>query len=148
MNFYALGIGLLVGSFILYQLTVRKAQQAQWAFPFLLATFPIYYLLFTLYASDFSAFLTELTVSTIFFAIAYVARRFRSYRTWLLLSIGYLLHGIYDVYHDMLFEHEGIPLWWPEFCGTVDVVIGIYLFYQAIMMRRMAIDVTQNKDVV
>jgi|GEM_PF-4175726 hypothetical protein len=48
MNFYALGIELLVGSFILHQLTVRKAKQSQWAFPFLLATFPVYYWLLTL----------------------------------------------------------------------------------------------------
>ncbi len=50
----------------------------------------------------------------------------------LLLATGYILHAGYDVIHNSLFINPGTPVWWPEFCGPVDVVIGAYLLYLAV----------------
>jgi hypothetical protein len=102
----------------------------------LLATFPLYYWFFAVYASDYTALLNELMASVAFFAIAYVAYRFRSFATLLLLSIGYIVHAAYDVYHDALFVNSGVPIWWPEFCGSVDVLIGGYVAYLAFSVGR------------
>lgn len=101
-----------------------------------LATFPIYYWVFAVYASDYTALLNEFMASVVFLAIAYVAYRYRSFANLLLLAIGYVGHAAYDFYHDELFINSGAPTWWPEFCGSVDVLIGGYVAYLAFSLRR------------
>jgi hypothetical protein len=101
-----------------------------------LATFPIYYWVFAVYASDYTALLYELMASVPFLAIAYVAYRSRSFATLVVLAIGYVAHAAYDLYIDALFFNAGVPTWWPEFCGSVDVVIGGYVAYLAFSLRK------------
>lgn len=136
MNSYALAIGIFIAVIVVLRFRVKKLEKTKWAYPMLLATFPIYYWLFALYASDYIALLYELMTSLAFFVIAYVAYKFRSFATLLLLGIGYIAHAAYDFYHDALFVNSGVPTWWPEFCGSVDVLIGGYIAYLAISLRR------------
>lgn len=78
----------------------------------------------------------ELLYGGVFFLIALCSKRLASSAWLALLAAGYLLHGVYDVIHDGLFINGGVPLWWPEFCGTVDIVIGLYLLWLALSSRR------------
>jgi hypothetical protein len=56
-----------------------------------------------------------------------------------MLALGYIAHGVYDVIHHQLFINSGAPLWWPEFCGTVDILIGVYLIAFAISLPNQSI---------
>jgi hypothetical protein len=136
MNFYALTIGIFIAVIVVLRFRTKSLESTKWAYPMLLATFPIYYWVFAVYASDYTALLHELMASVAFLAIAYIAYRFRSFATLLLLAIGYLAHAAYDFYHDALFFNAGVPAWWPEFCGSVDVLIGGYVAYLAFSLRR------------
>ena len=44
-----------------------------------------------------------------------------------IVAVALAAHGVYDFLHPHLFHNPGAPVWWPAFCGTYDVVAGIYL---------------------
>ena len=136
MNVVALTIGILIAVIVILRFRARRLEKTQWAYPMFLTTLPIYYWVFAVYASDYPALLNELMASIAFLAIAYVAYRSRSFATLLLLAIGYVAHAAYDFYHDALFVNSGVPTWWPEFCGSVDFLIGGYIAYRAFSLRR------------
>ena len=138
MNIYALAIGIVIAVIVVLRFRARRLEKTKWAYPIFLATFPIYYWVFALYASDYAALLNEFMVGAAFLAIAYVAYKFRSFATLQLLAIGYVAHAAYDFYHDALFVNAGVPTWWPEFCGSIDVLIGGYVAYLAFALRRQA----------
>jgi hypothetical protein len=129
MNIYALAIGIFIAIFVILRFKVRKLERTRWAYPILLATFPIYYWVFALYASDYKAFLNELIAGAVFLILAYAACKFKSFATLLLLAVGYITHAAYDFYHNAFFANAGVPVWWPEFCGTIDILIGSYVLY-------------------
>jgi len=114
-------------------------EKSSYAYPTFLATFPVYYCVFALYASDYGALTDELTVGLGFLALAYVAYKLSSIVGLLLLATGYIAHAIYDVVHNSIFYNAGTPLWWPEFCGAVDAFIGLYLIYLALTIKQKKI---------
>ncbi len=136
MNIYALAIGIFVAVSVVWRFGMGRLETTQWAYPIFLATLPIYYWFFAVSASDYTALLNEFLASIAFLAIAYVACRFRTFATLLLLALGYVAHAAYDFYHDALFFNSGVPAWWPEFCGSVDALIGGYVAYLAFTLRR------------
>ena len=136
MNLYALAIGVLVAAIVVLRFRAGKLETTRWAYPALLATFPLYYWVFAVYAADYGALPGELVASVAFLAIAYVSYAFRSFATLLLLSVGYVAHAAYDVHHDALLSNSGVPTWWPEFCGSVDVLLGSYVAWLAFALRR------------
>ena len=135
MNIYALIIGVFVAGLVVLRFRARRLERTRWVYPALLATFPVYYLVFAIYASDHSALLGEFAAGAVFFAVSFIAYKFRSFATLLVLAIGYLAHGAYDFFHDQLLSNSGVPSWWPEFCGSVDAVIGGYLVFFAFVFR-------------
>jgi hypothetical protein len=139
MDISALLIGAVVAVFVVLHLKATKREDSNWAYPLLLATFPVYYWVFAVYAPDYAELPGELMAGAAFLAIAYVAYKFKSFCTLLLLAVGYNLHAAYDFYHDFLFLNGGTPAWWPEFCGAVDVVIGCYVAYLAFSLPRKAV---------
>ncbi|MDD5052866.1 MAG: hypothetical protein PHO27_09085 [Sulfuricurvum sp.] len=136
MILYAIGIGVLIGIFVILRFKKRKLERTRWAYPVFLATFPLYYILFALYAMDYKALLNEIIISILFLVIAYISYRYKNKITLILLSIGYILHAVYDFIHDYLFSNAGIPVWWPYFCSSVDIIMGIYILYFAIRVRK------------
>jgi hypothetical protein len=138
MNIYALAIGIFMAAFVVLRFRASRLEKTRWAYPILLATFPIYYWVFAVHASDYTLLLYEFMAGVAFLAIAYAAYKFKSFATLLLLAIGYVAHAAYDLFHDAFFVNAGVPLWWPEFCGSVDVLIGGYVAYFAFSLRKQA----------
>jgi hypothetical protein len=46
-----------------------------------------------------------------------------------------LIVASYYAFHHQLIANPGVPIWWPEFCGTYDLVAVAYL---AVILRRRA----------
>ncbi len=136
MNLYALIIGIVIAVYVIIRFRKTRLERKKWVYPVLLATFPVYYWVFAVYASDYRALAVEVIIGFIFLVIAYIAYKLSSFMSLLLLAFGYLAHGVYDIAHNSFFYNPGTPLWWPEFCGAVDVLIGLYLVYFAASMRR------------
>ncbi len=139
MNIYALAIGAVVAVFVVLGFNAWGLEKTRWAYPVLLATFPINYWVFAIYAADSAALLKEILAGTVFLAVAYTAYKVRSFVTLLLLAVGYVLHAAYDFYHGLFFVNAGAPTWWPEFCGSFDVLAGAYIAYLAFSSPRKAV---------
>ena len=92
-----------------------ELENSRWVFPFFLATFPVYYFAFAIYAKDFTALGKEILIAFVFFSLAFFAYLSKLKLSVLLVGVGSLLHAVYDVYHDILFINSGTPNWWLEF---------------------------------
>jgi hypothetical protein len=136
MNTYALTIGTIIAVFVVLRFKACKLEKTGWAYPILLATFPLYYWVFAAFASDYNVLVNEFMMGMVFLTIAYVTYKFRSLVSSVLIAIGYIAHAAYDFYHNVFFVNVGVPTWWPEFCGSIDVLIGGYLAYLAFCLRK------------
>ena len=68
--------------------------------------------------------------ATVFVAVAIVG--FRTSLWW--VAGGIAGHGIFDwVVHPRLIANPGMPEFWPAFCGTIDVALGVLI---AILLLR------------
>ena len=136
MNIYALAIGIVIAVFVVLRFRARRLEKTKWAYPIFLATFPVYYWFFAAYSSGQFVLLKEFVAGIAFLVISYIAYRFKTSTTLLLLAVGYVAHAAYDFYHDIFFINDGVPRLWPEFCGSVDVLIGSYVAYLAFSLPR------------
>ena len=119
--------GILLGFITILSIRLGNTENRAYAYPLVLATYPLFYIGFAFWADDFEALRNELVFATPFFIICAVSaiKNLRYSATF--LGFAYMLHGIYDLYHDDLFINSGMPAWWPHFCASVDIFIGIYL---------------------
>ena len=133
MNFIVLIFGITIAVFVIYRFKKRGLERTKWTYPLFLATFPLYYLAFALYGLDYDALMGELIVGSFFVFIALIAYKYNNYQTLFLLGSGYIAHAVYDIVHEDIFHNKGTPKWWPEFCGSVDIVMGGYIIYLGIL---------------
>jgi hypothetical protein len=90
-----------------------------------------YYSLFAAMGGGTRALVIESLVGLAFLLLAVVG--FRS-SMWFVVS-ALAGHGIFDLVHGAFISNAGVPLWWPPFCLTYDVVAAGYLAW-LIMGRR------------
>ena len=135
MNLYALAAGVAGAIFVVVFFRNTKLEKRRWTYPLLLSTFPVFYWVFAVYGSDSTALQREVLAGLSFFALSYWAYRLGSSSALLVLGIGYTGHAIYDFGHNALFVNSGAPSWWPEFCGSIDLLIGIYLLVMAASVK-------------
>ena len=139
MYYFAVFSGILIAAYLVVSFRKTGLERKNWVYPAFLATFPLYYWVFAVSASDYHALVNEMAVGAGFLLVAFVAFKLKSFPGLLLLALAYIAHAIYDVIHNALFYNAGTPLWWPEFCGAVDVLIGLYLVYFAFSMKRVRV---------
>ncbi|KTF18373.1 DUF6010 family protein [Pseudoalteromonas sp. H105] len=138
MNIPAFTIGIVVSIFLIGHFKKSRLESSKFTYAFLLITFPLYYFAFAVYVNDYAVIPLELMSGLVFFGIAILSLRLTNFYKFNLLALGYLLHGIYDIIHHMLFINAGTPVWWPEFCGVIDIIIGLYLMNLAFKLRDIA----------
>lgn len=139
MNFYALVIGIAIVAYVIIRFKQNGLEKTKWAYPVFLATFPLYYFAFAIYAQDTQALGYEALIGVAFFSIAFFAYKSSKKASALLVGSGSILHGVYDAYHEELFVNPGTPEWWLEFCGSIDIILGVYLIYFAIKVPNEAL---------
>lgn len=110
---------------------IRKRGLGDWAWPFFLASLPVWYMLFGVLALDGAAIALEALAGLPYFITAFLTWRIRSRVMHVVLGIAWLSHGFYDYYHDVFFINPGVFAWYPAFCAVVDIAIGGYLLYRA-----------------
>lgn len=68
-------------------------------------------------------------------AIAFIVLAIVGFRRSLWLVVAALAsHGIFDLVHGQVIANPGVPVYWPAFCGTYDVVAAGYL--ALLLLRR------------
>jgi len=132
LNIYALIAGIATVAYVIIRFKKTRLERSKWAYPLLLASFPLFYFIFAIYAKDTQALAYEVLISLVFFLIALFSYKSSIRASALLVASGCILHGVYDAYHDLLFINPGAPNWWLEFCGSIDIILGVYLIYFAL----------------
>lgn len=82
-----------------------------------------YYVLFATLGGPGHALVWELVVAVGFSAVAIIGALYLS----MLVGIGITAHGLFDLVHHVLIENPGVPTWWPSFCGSIDVALGLWV---------------------
>jgi hypothetical protein len=99
-------------------------------YPVALIVIGSYYVLFATMGGSTPSIVTETIGAMVFLAIAVIGYRIN---LWI-VALGIAGHGVFDFFvHPHLVTNPGMPAWWPAFCGTIDIALGILV---AILLNR------------
>ena len=82
-----------------------------------------YYVLFAVLDGSGHALVWELVIAVAFLIVAIIGALILP----TLVGTGIVAHGLFDLVHDAIIENAGVPTWWPSFCGSIDVVLGLWV---------------------
>jgi hypothetical protein len=99
-------------------------------YPTLLTVIATYYILFAAIGNSTRALAWESLIASAFFVLAVAG--FKK-NLWLIVT-ALAAHGIFDFFHHLLIQNPGVPVWWPGFCLSFDVLAGAFLLI--LLMRR------------
>lgn len=89
-----------------------------------------YYILFAIMGSSIKALAWESLIAAAFFGVAVAGFKKNS---WLIVA-ALIGHGVWDFFHHLLIQNPGVPVWWPGFCLSFDILAGVFL--SGLLMRR------------
>jgi uncharacterized membrane protein HdeD (DUF308 family) len=135
MNILAFIVGIAISVIVILRFKKNGLECSKFGYPFLLITFPFYYFVFAVYGNNYEVIPLEFLGGSAFFAMAFLSIKYSCFYKFYLLGFGFIIHGIYDIVHDILIINAGTPSWWPEFCGVIDFIIGLYLITLAFRYR-------------
>jgi len=116
-----IGIGLAPVIVVLGRLSGLDRDRAM--YPVALIVIAAYYVLFATMGGPRSL-PAELIAAMIFTVIAIIG--FRTSLWW--VAAGIAGHGVFDwVVHPHLIANPGMPVFWPAFCGSIDVALGVLM---------------------
>ena len=117
----ALGVGAMA--------TVFRLDRERAFYTTVLIVVGSYYALFAVMGGTTRALVVETMVAMLFLGASLAG--FKS-SLWIVVG-GLAAHGVFDSVHGYLISNPGVPVWWPAFCGTYDVVAAAYL---AVLLSR------------
>lgn len=79
-----------------------------------------YYVLFAVLGGSMHVLLVESAVMSTFVLVALIGFK----RNYWLVAASLAGHGVFDVFHDLIYTNPGVPEWWPAFCMAFDVAAG------------------------
>ena len=83
------------------------------------------YVGFSLMGNSVNSIVLEVSVAVFFYFLAMIGYSKNNF----LIAYGIVLHGIWDLLHQNgLLIKTNIPDYYPLFCLSVDVILGIYFF--------------------
>lgn len=127
MNIIAISIGSIIAVLSIRIFRFKQELHRQVAYAYYLASFPLYYWIFALFSVDYSVLYCEILIGLLFIALATYCALVNTKIYPIALGSAYLWHAVYDIHHNHFFVNSGIPEWWPEFCGVIDIILGLYL---------------------
>ncbi len=92
-------------------------------YPLVLIVVASYYVLFAVMGASGRALAIEILVATAFALFAVIG--FKRDLWWVAAAL--VGHGIFDLFHPLLFANPGVPRWWPGFCLAFDGIVGGWL---------------------
>jgi hypothetical protein len=119
--FVGVALGLVVGVFT----SVTGLDRDRALYPVVLIVIASYYVLFAIMGGG-AALVWELAIAAAFLLAATIG--FRT-NLWV-VAVAVMGHGVQDLFHGRLIANAGVPVWWPGFCASIDVVIGFYLAWR------------------
>lgn len=94
-----------------------------------LLTLPGLYAFFALQAGEQAVGAKEMIYGAPFVVVGLVFAFVSVRQSAVVVGAFWMLHGLYDLTHDHFITNAGVPVWYPVFCFSVDVVVGAYLLW-------------------
>ncbi len=118
-------VGVILGLAVCGFATASGFDRDRAFYPTVLIVIASYYSLFAVMgASRHSTLEIEIAVGLVFSVFALLGFK----KSMWLAAAGIVGHGLFDFFvHHKLVTNPGMPVWWPGFCGTIDIVIGGWL---------------------
>ena len=98
-------------------------------YPMMLPPIATYYILFAAMGGSTPALTIESLVACIFLMAAVVGFK----KNLWLAAAALAGHGVFDFFHHLVIQNPGVPVWWPGFCMSFDVLAGGFL---AVLLAR------------
>jgi hypothetical protein len=118
---YVVGILLAVAVALLGRVTRFDNDRSFYAT--ILVIVASYYVLFAIIGHSTDALVGETAIATVFVVVAL----FGALRFPLLVGIGIAVHGLFDLVHHVIIQNPGLPPWWPAFCMSIDIILGLWV---------------------
>jgi hypothetical protein len=99
-------------------------------YPTLLTAIATYYILFAVMGSSTPAMIIESLVAGAFLMLALAGFK---RNLWVIVA-ALAGHGVFDFCHHVFIQNPGVPVWWPGFCLSFDILAGGFL--AMLLMRR------------
>lgn len=94
-------------------------------YPTVMIVIASYYGLFAVMGGSMQALIRESVVMAGFLLLSILGFKFN---LWLVVA-GLCAHGVFDIFHGHFVSNPGVPVWWPMFCLTYDIVAAAYLIW-------------------
>ncbi len=92
-------------------------------YPTVLIVVAAYYPLFAVMGASGTILQIEIAAAVGFSLLAVLGFK----RHLWLVAAAIAGHGVFDFVHHLLIPNPGMPIWWPGFCGSVDLILGAWL---------------------
>ncbi len=99
-------------------------------YPTLVIVVATYYILFAAMGSSTRVLALESLIAGVFLALAVAGFK----KSLWLIVVALAGHGVFDFFHHGIIQNPGVPVWWPGFCLSFDVLAGGFL--AMLLMRR------------
>ncbi|MGA6826947.1 hypothetical protein ACO9S2_04945 [Nitrospira sp. NS4] len=116
-------IGVLTAVAIAALARSTRFDQDRSFYPTVLVVIAAYYILFAVMGGSRQALAWELAAAIAFSTLAIMG----AMHLPVLVGVGIVAHGLFDFIHHTMIEDAGVPDWWPGFCGSLDVVLGLWV---------------------
>ena len=92
-------------------------------YPTVMIVISSYYALFAIMGGSVHALMVES-----FVVVMFLGASIAGFKTSLwLVVVALAAHGLFDFTHGRLIANPGVPVWWPPFCLSYDLVAAAYL---------------------
>lgn len=118
---YAIGLTLALSISVFASLVGFDRDRA--FYPIVMIVIASYYELFAVMGQSVQA----LSLETIAFAAFLLASIIGFKANLWLVAVALAAHGVFDFFHARLISNPGVPVWWPMFCLSYDVLAAAYL---------------------
>lgn len=116
-------IGLIVSLAVAGFVAVIGLDRERGFYPTVLIVIASYYVLFAAMGASRQTLTIEIVVASGFLLFAVLG-----FKRNLWFAVAAIIgHGVFDFFHHWLIENPGVPRWWPGFCMTFDVILGVWL---------------------
>jgi hypothetical protein len=120
-------VGVAVG--VLTIVLARIIRGQRWLYSLGLLTLPGLYAFFALQAGEQAVGVKEMIYGVPFVVVGLVFAFVSVRQSAVVVGAFWILHGLYDLTHSQFITNAGVPVWYPVFCFSVDVVVGAYLLW-------------------
>lgn len=125
---YLIGVGLAV--VVCAFATLVGFDRNRVIYPTLVIVIASYYILLAVIGSSTPALVLESLIAGALLVLAVAG--FKK-NLWLIVA-ALAGHGVFDLFHHLFIRNPGVPVWWPGFCLSFDVLAGGFL--ALLLMRR------------